>query len=242
MECLTIKELVLATNGKLIYGDYNDCVSDIVIDSREASAQNAFVAIVGENLDGHTFMKPAYDSGCKTFIKNESNGIKLESSDINLIEVKDTSLALGDISKYYKEKFDIPFIGVTGSVGKTTTRDMIYSAISAKLNILKNEKNLNNHFGVPLTLFNLNKEHECAVIEMGMSGFNEIKYLVDIVNPKIAVISNIGLSHVEKLGSQEGILKAKMEITSNFDETNTLIVNGDDKFLSTLKEKNMYIS
>ena len=237
MECLTIKELVLATNGKLIYGDYNDCVSDIVIDSREANAQNAFVAIVGENLDGHTFMKSAYDSGCKTFIKNESNGIKLESSDINLIEVKDTSLALGDISKYYKEKFDIPFIGVTGSVGKTTTRDMIYSAISAKLNILKNEKNLNNHFGVPLTLFNLNKEHECAVIEMGMSGFNEIKYLVDIVNPKIAVISNIGLSHVEKLGSQEGILKAKMEITSNFDETNTLIVNGDDKFLSTLKEK-----
>lgn len=103
MECLTIKELVLATNGKLIYGDYNDCVSDIVIDSREANAQNAFVAIVGENLDGHTFMKSAYDSGCKTFIKNESNGIKLESSDINLIEVKDTSLALGDISKYYKE-------------------------------------------------------------------------------------------------------------------------------------------
>lgn len=93
-----------------------------------------------------------------------------------------------------------------------------------------------------MTLFNLNKEHECVVIEMGMSGFNEIKYLVDIVNPKIAVISNIGLSHVEKLGSQEGILKAKMEITSNFDETNTLIVNGDDKFLSTLKEKNMHIS
>ncbi|EQG75272.1 hypothetical protein QKA_3429 [Clostridioides difficile DA00165] len=92
MECLTIKELVLATNGKLIYGDYNDCVSDIVIDSREANAQNAFVAIVGV-------------------------WIKLESSDINLIEVKDTSLALGDISKYYKEKFDIPFIGVTGSVG-----------------------------------------------------------------------------------------------------------------------------
>nr|UWI49233.1 UDP-N-acetylmuramoyl-tripeptide--D-alanyl-D-alanine ligase [Clostridioides difficile] len=237
MECLTIKELVLATNGKLIYGDYNDCVSDIVIDSREANAKNAFVGIVGENLDGHTFIKSAYDSGCKTFIKNESNGIKLESSDINLIEVKDTTLALGDISRYYKEKFDIPFIGVTGSVGKTTTRDMVYAAISAKLNILKNEKNLNNHFGVPLTLFNLNKEHECAVIEMGMSGFNEIKYLVDIVNPKIAVISNIGLSHIENLGSQEGILKAKMEIASNFDDTNTLIVNGDDKFLSTLKEK-----
>ncbi|MCC0731498.1 UDP-N-acetylmuramoyl-tripeptide--D-alanyl-D-alanine ligase [Clostridioides sp. ZZV14-6048] len=237
MECLTIKELVLATNGKLIYGDYNDCVSDIVIDSREAKAQNAFVAIVGENLDGHTFIKSAYDSGCKTFIKNKSNGIKLESSDINLIEVKDTTLALGNISRYYKEKFDIPFIGVTGSVGKTTTRDMIYAAISAKLNILKNEKNLNNHFGVPLTLFNLNKEHECAVIEMGMSGFNEIKYLVDIVNPKIAVISNIGLSHIENLGSQEGILKAKLEIASNFDDTNTLIVNGDDKFLSTLKEK-----
>lgn len=145
-------------------------------------------------------MKFVYDSGCKIFIKNESNGIKLESLDINLIEVKDIFLVLGDILKYYKEKFDILFIGVIGSVGKIIIRDMIYFVIFVKLNILKNEKNLNNYFGVLLILFNLNKEYECVVIEMGMFGFNEIKYLVDIVNFKIVVILNIGLLYVEKLG------------------------------------------
>lgn len=238
MECLTIKELVLATDGKLIVGNENDCVDDVVIDSRIANENNVFVAIIGESLDGHNYMQAAYEKGCKTFIKNQSNSIKLDSSDINLIEVKDTEIALGQIGKYYKEKFDIPYIGITGSVGKTTTRDMVYGAVSSKFNTLKNQRNLNNQLGVPLTLFALNKNHECAVIEMGMSGFNEIEYLANIVNPKIGVISNIGLSHIERLGSQEGILQAKMEITANFDENSTLIVNGDDKFLFTLKNKN----
>jgi UDP-N-acetylmuramoyl-tripeptide--D-alanyl-D-alanine ligase len=241
MECLTVEELVLATKGKLIYGNEKDLVNDIVIDSRKANKENVFVAIIGENLDGHEFINSAYENGCKTFIKNESSSININSSDINLIEVENTEIALGQIAKYYKEKFDIPYVAVTGSVGKTTTRDMIYSTVSSKFNTLKNQGNLNNHFGVPLTLFNLNKDIECAIIEMGMSGFNEIKYLADIVNPKIAVISNIGLSHIENLGSQEGILKAKMEITSNFDENSILIINGDDKFLSTIKNQNYRI-
>lgn len=238
MKSLTIKELVLASGGNLLSGNKNDCIYDVVIDSRKASKENVFVAIIGENLDGHKFIKSAYENGCKTFIKNESSSINLDSSDINLIEVKDTELALGMIAKYYKEKFNIPYIGVTGSVGKTTTRDMIYAAVSSKFNTLKNQGNLNNHFGVPLTLFKLNENYECAVIEMGMSGFNEIKYLTNIVNPGIGVISNIGLSHIENLGSQEGILKAKMEITTNFGPSNILIVNGDDKLLSTLKDNN----
>lgn len=237
MKCLTISELVLATNGKLVIGNENDRINDVVIDSRKANEKNVFVAIIGENLDGHNFMESAYKQGCKTFIKNESNSIKLDASDINLIEVKNTEIALGDIAKYYKEKFDIPYIGVTGSVGKTTTRDMIYATVSSKFKTLKNQGNLNNHFGVPLTLFNLEDSYECAVIEMGMSGFNEIEYLANIVYPNIGVISNIGMSHIENLGSQEGILKAKMEITSNFDKSNTLVVNGDDEFLSTLKKK-----
>ena len=237
MESLTVKELVISTKGKLVIGDENTFINNIIIDSRKANENSVFVAIVGENLDGHNFIQSAYDLGCKTFIKNENVNISLKESDVNIIEVKDTEIALGDIAKYYKSKFEIPFIGITGSVGKTTTRDMVYSAVSSKYNSLKNEGNFNNQLGVPLTLFELNKEHECAVIEMGMSGFNEIEYLANIVNPKIGVISNIGLSHIEALGSQEGILKAKMEITTNFDETCTLIVNGDDKLLSTLKNK-----
>lgn len=239
MNNLTILELITATNGKLVIGNENSTINDIVIDSRKANKDNVFVAIIGENLDGHQFMQSAYENGCKTFIKNANSGIKLNSPDINLIEVNDTQIALGDIARYYKEKFDIPYIGVTGSVGKTTTRDMIYAAVSSKFNTLKNQGNLNNHLGVPLTLFNLEDSYECAIVEMGMSNFKEIEYLANIVNPKIGVISNIGLSHIENLGSQEGILKAKMEITTNFNESNTLVVNGDDKFLETLKNKNL---
>ena len=240
MEYLTIKELILASKGQLISKSNEEIlVNDIVIDSRKASKNNAFVAIVGENLDGHDFINLAINQGCKTIIKNKDNNVDIDNKEINVIEVNNTEIALGDIAKFYKEKFEIPFIAVTGSVGKTTTRDMVHSTISAKYNSLKNVGNLNNQFGVPLTLFNLNKEHECAVIEMGMSGFNEIEYLVNIVKPQMGIISNIGYSHVEHLGSREGIFKAKMEIATNFDENSLLIVNGDDDCLKTLKNKKL---
>ena len=240
MEYLTIKELILASEGKLVSKcNEETLVNDIVIDSRKASKDNAFVAIVGENLDGHDFINLAINQGCKTIIKNKDNNVDIDNKGINVIEVNNTEIALGDIARFYKNKFKIPFIAVTGSVGKTTTRDMVYSTISAKYNSLKNVGNLNNQFGVPLTLFNLNKKHECAVIEMGMSGFNEIEYLVNIVNPQIGIISNIGYSHVEHLGSREGIFKAKMEMTTNFDESSLLIVNGDDDCLKTLKNKDL---
>ena len=238
MEYLTIKELILASEGQLVSKcNEETIVSNIVIDSRKAGKDSAFVAIVGENLDGHNFINLAINQGCKTIIKNKNNNVDIENKEVNVIEVSDTEIALGGIAKFYKNKFKIPFIAVTGSVGKTTTRDMVYSTISAKYNSLKNVGNLNNQFGVPLTLFNLNKEHECAVIEMGMSGFNEIEYLANIVNPQIGIISNIGYSHVEHLGSRDGIFKAKMEIATNFDENSLLIVNGDDDCLKTLKTK-----
>ena len=240
MEYLTIKELILASEGQLVSKcNEETIVSNIVIDSRKAGKDSAFVAIVGENLDGHNFINLAINQGCKTIIKNKNNNVDIENKEVNVIEVSDTEIALGDIAKFYKNKFKIPFIAVTGSVGKTTTRDMVYSTISAKYNSLKNVGNLNNQFGVPLTLFNLNKEHECAVIEMGMSGFNEIEYLANIVNPQIGITSNIGYSHVEHLGSRDGIFKAKMEIATNFDENSLLIVNGDDDCLKTLKTKDL---
>lgn len=240
MEKMTIKELIKACNGQQLLGGLNDTVEGIVIDSRKANKSNAYVAIIGENLDGHNFIESAYENGCRTFIvSNKGIDLPIRKDIINVIQVTDTQLALGDIGRYYKQKFNIPYIGVTGSVGKTTTRDMIYSALNGKYNSHKNVGNLNNHLGVPLTLFELNEKHECAVIEMGMSHFKEIEYLADMVHPNIAVISNIGLSHVENLGSQEGILKAKLEITKNFGENHLLVVNGDDKFLSTLKNENL---
>ena len=240
MDYLSIEELVNASNGDLTSKSKEvEAINDLVIDSRLANKNNAFFAIIGESLDGHKFINSAIENGCKTIIKNKSNDLEIIGEDVNIIEVENTEFALGDISRYYKNKFDIPFIGVTGSVGKTSTRDMVYAAVSSKYKTLKNMGNLNNQFGVPLTLTNLDKSYECAVIEMGMSGFNEIEYLVNIVNPKIGVISNIGLSHVERLGSREGIFKAKMEITTNFDESCTLIVNGDDDMLTTLKNKDL---
>lgn len=237
---MNIKELVKACKGQQILGGLDDTIKGIVIDSRKANRDNAFVAIIGENLDGHKFIDSAYDNGCRTFIISDKNvELPIRKDVINVILVEDTQLAMGYMSTYYKEKFNIPYIGVTGSVGKTTTRDMIYSALTGKFNAHKNVGNLNNHLGVPLTLFELNKDHECAVIEMGMSHFKEIEYLADMVHPQIGVISNIGLSHVENLGSQEGILEAKLEITKNFDKNNTLIVNGDDRLLATLKNKKL---
>lgn len=152
-----------------------------------------------------------------------------------IVQVLDTRKALGDIAKYYKQIHNVPSVAVTGSVGKTTTKDMVASVLSQKYRTLKTQNNYNNDIGVPDTIFNLEKEHEAAVIEMGMNHFGEIEYLAEIGRPDIAVITNIGESHIANLGSQEGIFRAKMEITKLFGADNTLIVNGDDKFLSKTK-------
>lgn len=235
MKNLTVEDIIKATDGKLISGNLSDDINKIVIDSREVTKKTMLVSIIGESLDGHKFINSAYNSGCRNFLVSSTEEIAKEVfDDSNIILVDNTEISLGKISKFYLNKFDIPVIGVTGSVGKTTTRDMIYSVVSSKYCSIKNEKNFNNQFGVPLTIFNIEDKHEFAVIEMGMCGFGEIDYLAKITKPKIAVISNIGLSHIQALGSQEGIFNAKMEITNYFDEDAVLIVNGDDEFLSRL--------
>lgn len=247
MISLKIKEVLEATrgqksNGRLVIGDLEASLSSIVIDSRQAGPDTMFIAIIGENTDGHKYIKSAYDLGCRTFMVCQELDILDQLDGSSIVCVDNTELAMGQLAKYYKNKFDIPVVGITGSVGKTTTRDMVYAVVSKKFRTLKNEKNLNNQFGVPLTIFNLDSSYECAVIEMGMSGFGEIDYLADIVRPDIAVISNIGTSHIEHLGSQEGIFKAKMEISDYFSEDSCLIVNGDDEYLSKLRAEKDAIS
>lgn len=234
MNSLRVEEILESTSGKLISGEIGATISKIVIDSRQVDPDSLFIAIVGENNDGHNYIESAYENGCRNFLLCDEERDFSKIINANIILVENTEIAMGRIAKYYKNKFDIKVVGITGSVGKTTTRDMVYAVMSQKFKTLKNEKNFNNQFGVPLTLFNLDESYECAVIEMGMCGFGEIEYLVDIVNPDMAVISNIGMSHIELLGSQEGIFKAKMEITTKFDENSCLVVNGDDKLLSSL--------
>ncbi|MCT4621326.1 MAG: UDP-N-acetylmuramoyl-tripeptide--D-alanyl-D-alanine ligase [Marinisporobacter sp.] len=237
---LSIKEMVEATKGNLIKGDSKDLVYGISTDSRSIKDKELFIPLVGENFNGHDFIEKAIQNGANAiFVSEEYEGSLFEEKGLSIIRVKDTLKALQDLAKYYVSKFPIPIIGVTGSTGKTSTKEIIYSVLSKKYKVLKNKGNFNNHIGLPLTVFGLNEEHEIGILEMGMSGFGEINLLADLVKPDVAVITNIGLSHIEHLGSQENILKAKMEITNYFSEKSTLIVNGDDKLLKTLNNKNM---
>lgn len=239
MQPISINEIITATNGRLLKGKLDDLILDICTDTRKANAKDLFIPLVGEKFDGHNFILNAYENGVRTFLKNKSNNIVLNLDDVNIVEVEDTTKALGDLAKYYKNKFSINYISITGSTGKTTTKDIIHSVLSSKYNTLKNEGNFNNHIGLPMTIFKLEDKYETAILEMGMSNSGEIKYLANIVDPKIAVISNIGLSHIENLGSQENILKAKLEITSSFAKDNVLIINGDDEYLKKLKSENL---
>ncbi len=232
MHRLTLKEIAQATNGKIIGTDENITVSDISIDSRNVNECTLFVPLKGERSDGHDFIDKAFEGGAAAVITQrqiqpvEGRGIVL---------VRDTAYALGRIAKFYKEKFRLKTVAVTGSVGKTTTKDMLYSVMSTQYNTLKTEGNYNNEIGLPLTAMRLTPSHEAAVFEMGMSAFGEIDYLAEIVRPEVAVITNIGMSHIENLASQEGIYKAKTEIVNYFDKDSLLVVNGDDKFLTEAK-------
>ncbi|WXR62019.1 UDP-N-acetylmuramoyl-tripeptide--D-alanyl-D-alanine ligase [Peptostreptococcaceae bacterium AGR-M142] len=234
MEPISLKELLEATQGEILLSNNDDkYIKNIIIDSRKVKENELYIPIIGERFDGHSFLEDAYNNGCRDFLIDQNHSF--EKSDANIIKVEDTTKALLDISKYYKLKFKIKYVAVTGSTGKTTTKDMIQAVLNSKYDTLKNEGNLNNKIGVPLTLFNLNKNHEACVIEMGMSYANEIERLANVVEPQISVISNIGYSHIGNLGSKRNIYKAKMEIIDRFNDENTLIVNGDDEYLSELK-------
>lgn len=232
MHNLTLKDIAKATGGKIICGSENILVSDISIDSRQVKNDTLFVPLKGEHSDGHDYIDKAFEAGAAAVISQK----EIIADNKGVVLVEDTSLALGKIAKYYKEQFSIKTVAVTGSVGKTTTKDMLYAVLSTQYNTLKTEGNYNNEIGLPLTAMRLNSSHEAAVFEMGMSAFGEIHYLAQIARPEVAIITNIGMSHIENLGSQEGIYKAKTEICDYFNKDSVLIVNGDDKFLTKAKE------
>ena len=231
MQSLTTEEIIKATGGTLIGGG-ETVIKGISTNSREIKEGELFIPLVGDKFDGHEFIRAAFELGASAALTSKETELFIGKT---IIRVKDTKKALGAIAAYYKEKHNVPTIAVTGSVGKTTTKDMVYSVISQRYNTLKTAANFNNDIGLPLTIFRLEKEHEAAVLEMGMNHFGEIDYLASIGKPDAAIITNIGESHIENLGSREGIFKAKMEITNRFGRDNTLIVNGDNDFLRTVK-------
>ena len=225
---LTLKQLAESAGGFLLNCDENIYAADVVTDSRKIGDGAVFVALRGEKFDGHNFVQQAISAGAvccvvdKTF-KNNAN--------LPVIVVEDTYAAIRDMARCYRGKFAIPSVGITGSVGKTSTKDMVASVLSEGFSVLKTEGNFNNEIGLPLTAFRLSGENDIAVFEMGMSAFGEISRLTRIAAPDVAIITNIGYSHIEHLGSQENILKAKLEILEGLSPTGTVILNGDDEFL-----------
>lgn len=228
MQKFNIEDILKATGGSLVCGEKDFEISEITTDSRKAGANMLFIPIAGENNDGHDFIQNAFENGADVVITHKDI---MPVSGKNIVRVKDTRTALGDIARAYKEKYNLPTVAITGSVGKTTTKDMIAAVMAMKYNTLKTQGNYNNDIGLPLTVFRLEEKHRAAVLEMGMSHMGEINYLASIAKPDTAVITNVGMSHIENLGSQENIFRSKMQICDFFNGENLLIVNGDDKYL-----------
>lgn len=229
MQKLSVSDIIKATDGVFICGMLDCEINSITTDSRKAADGVLFIPLKGEKADGHDFIESALANGALSITERDA-----EYSVGTVVKVKDTRKALGDIARYYKMKYPVKSVAITGSVGKTTTKDLVYSVIAKGYKTHKTPNNFNNDIGVPLTIFGMEQGTEAAVIEMGMNHFGEISYLSDIARPDCAIITNIGMSHIENLGSQEGIFRAKMEIAENFTEQNTLFVNGDDKFLGSI--------
>ncbi len=232
---LTLEEIAEAVAGELLFADKKDgstiFIKNVSTDSRKVTEGDLFVPIKGESFDGHAFIEQSFEKGAVCCF-SACDIVPKEGKYV--IKVRDTRQALRDLAEYYMSFFHPCVVAITGSVGKTTTKDMIASVLAQKYNILKTEGNFNNDIGLPLTVFRLTKEHEVAVLEMGMNSFGEIHNLSKIARPDIAVITNVGVSHIEMLGSRDGILKAKSEIFDFMTEKGTAVLNGDNDKLATL--------
>lgn len=236
MEPISVQELLQATGGKLL----GDCektkkeITGVQSDNRIVKEGDVFFAFVGEKTDGHRFVPAALKAGAAGAVVSREPE-ELPSGKFCVL-VPDTIRALEDLASWYRDQFTIPVVGITGSVGKTTTKDMIASVLSEKYNTLKTEGNFNNNIGLPKTILNLSGETQMAVIEMGMNHKGEIDDLVHIAKPQTVTITNIGDAHIGNLGSKENIFKAKCEIFGGLAEGGLAVLNGDDEYLVKLRE------
>lgn len=232
MEAITVKELLAAVHGELLQGDETAQILGVNTDSRTVKAGEVFVPLVGERFDGHDYIEKAISAGAEGCLCARVPETLLPGK--FYIKVPDTLLALKDLAAWYRAQFSIPFVQVTGSVGKTTTKEMIASVLGVKFHTLKTAANYNNEIGTPQTLLGLSRAHQAAVIETGMDRAGQIRYLGEMVKPDIAVITNVGDMHIEYLGSRENILKAKCEIFENLKKDGLAVLNGDDELLNTV--------
>ena len=228
----TAREICAAVGGTLLQ-DSGAPVTGVTTDSRAVQPGQLFIPLVGERFDGHAYISKALDGGAAGCLTAREPETLLPGK--LYIQVADTRLALKALASWYRDKFDLPVVQVTGSAGKTTTKEMIASVLSQRYNTLRTEGNFNNDIGAPLTLLRLMPEHQAAVIETGMNHFGEIRYLGEMVRPDIAVITNVGDAHIENLGNtRQGILRAKCEIFENLTPEGIAVLNGDDELLNTV--------
>ena len=238
MEKITIETVVGVTGGRLLQSGSDNFITGVKHDSRQCGQGDMFVAIKGENHDGHDYIPQVAEQGCCAVLVSHTDGWadRIKGSGLSVIEVEETVYAMGQLAAYYLDTLDVLKIAVTGSVGKTSTRDMIYYTLSEKYRCGRNMKNYNNDIGLPISIFQFDRSMEAVVLEMGMNNFGEIDRLADIVRPHIAVITNIGVAHMENLGSREGIFRAKMEIaghiTDRAGEKGALVFPYDGEFLT----------
>ena len=228
---ITVQDIVEITKGTLIYGNKNEICENFSKNTKEIHNGDVYIGFKGEKFDGGKFYEDALLQGAKGCIINKINGLDIKHIDGKfVIQVDDTIEAVAEIAKLKRSKYNIPVIAITGSVGKTSTKDIIYSVVSQKYNTLKTQGNMNNHIGMPMTILGL-KNHEALVVEMGMNHLGELSKLTKIAKPTIAVITNVGTAHIGNLGSRENILKAKLEILEGLADDGYAVINNDNDLL-----------
>ena len=238
---LNLNEVIQAVNGEVIVKNNEGIFNKISTDTRKIEQENLFIALKGDNFNGNNYAVSAIEKGASVVIVDEVN---FKEEELNgkgtIIKVKDTRIALGDLAAYYRSKLGIKVVSITGSTGKTSTKDLIAAFLSGKYRVFKTQGNFNNDIGLPLMIFELSKDYDVAVLEMGTSNFGEIHRLASIAKPDIAAITNIGVAHIEYLKTRENILKEKMSISDFFENKNDLVINCENDMLKTVKESEKY--
>ena len=232
---LNLQEIVKATKGALLKEAYVKEIKAVSTDTRKIEEGTMFIALKGENFNGNNYVLEAFNKGAKIAIVDEVKcDLNELKEDVALIKVQNARRALMDLAKFYREKLGLKVVGITGSAGKTSTKDLVAAVLSDKYKVFKTKGNFNNEIGLPLMILELDSTYDVAILEMGMRGLGQIKELAEIASPDFGIITNIGISHIEILKTRENILKAKMEIATFFDKNNTLVVCGNDDFLGAL--------
>lgn len=231
MKPIKIKEIVKAVKGCLLRGNEEEEITSVYTDSREVKPGSLFVPLIGEKVDAHKFIPQVMEAGAAAAFTSQET-LCPEPVKGALIKVDDTLRALQDFAAWYRDLFDLPIIGITGSVGKTTTKEMVSAALSRRYRVLKTQGNMNSQVGLSLMMFQIEEDIQAGVIEMGISEPGEMERLAQIAKPETALVTNIGVSHIGQLGTKENIRKEKLNIINIYNKEATLILNGDDPLLT----------